>query len=76
MATVDGLIYLVAILGVSLIVCTTGWFYVWLGLEFSILAFVGYMSTRGENYQKLITYFVAQVFGRFVLLVGVLGAGV
>lgn len=72
----DGLIYLVAILGVSLIVSTTGWFSIWLGLEFSILAFVGYMSTRGELYQKLLTYFVAQVFGRFVLLVGVLAAGV
>jgi len=34
------------------------------------------MSTRGELYQKLLTYFVAQVFGRFVLLVGVLAAGV
>jgi len=73
---VDGLIYLVAILGVSLIVSTTGWFSVWLGLEFSILAFVGYMSIRGELYQKLLTYFVAQVFGRFALLVGVLAAGV
>ena len=72
----DGLIYLVAILGVSLIVSTTVWFSIWLGLEFSILAFVGYMSTRGELYQKLLTYFVAQVFGRFVLLVGVLAAGV
>jgi len=73
---VDGLIYLVAILGVSLVVSTTGWFSIWLGLEFSILAFVGYMSTQGENYQKLLMYFVAQVFGRFVLLVGVLAAGV
>jgi len=73
---VDGLIYLVAILGVSLVVSTTGWFSIWLGLEFSILAFVGYISTRREKYQKLLTYFVAQVFGRFVLLVGVLAAGV
>jgi len=73
---VDGLIYLVAVLGVSLIVSTTGWFSIWLGLEFSVLAFVGYMSTRGEQYRKLLTYFIAQVFGRFVLLVGVLAAGV
>ena len=72
----DGLIYLVAVLGVSLIVSTTGWFSIWLGLEFSVLAFVGYMSTRGEQYRKLLTYFIAQVFGRFVLLVGVLAAGV
>jgi len=34
------------------------------------------MSTRGESYQKLLSYFVAQVFGRFVLLVGVLAVGV
>ena len=32
------------------------------------------MSIVGESYQKLITYFVAQVFGRFVILLAALSS--
>jgi len=43
-----------------------------LGIEFTILAFLGFISTRKEAYEKLVIYFLAQVFGRFVLMVSLL----
>jgi len=65
-------VLLIASLGVGLVITSVNWFYVWLGLEFAIISFVGFISTKREPYQKLVVYFVAQVFGRFILLLGTL----
>jgi len=65
-------VVLIASLGIGLVIRSVNWFYIWLGLEFTIISFVGFISTKREPYQKLVTYFVAQVFGRFILLLGTL----
>lgn len=35
-----------------------------------MMSYVGFISSKGERYQKLVIYFIAQVFGSFVLLIG------
>ena len=61
---------LVASLGITIGVRSASWFHVWVGIEFAMMSYVGFISSKGERYQKLIIYFIAQVFGSFVLLIG------
>jgi len=67
---VDEHVPLLASMGISIVLSSVNWFYVWLGIEIAMISFLGLLSTKGELYQKLVTYFIAQVFGRFVLLLG------
>jgi len=49
-----------------------GWFNVWIGLEIAVVAYLGVLVVN-RNAVTILLYFVAQVFGSFLILIGAMG---
>jgi len=62
-------VYPIFFVGVALVVTAGRWFSTWVGLEVAVLAYLLMMVKGNYQRQTILLYFIAQVIGRFGLLV-------
>jgi len=65
-------IHLVLGVGVFIVWSAARWFNIWIGLEIAVVSYLGVLVAN-SNAVTILLYFVAQVFGSFLILISAVG---
>ena len=63
------MVYPIFLVGIALVITAGRWFCTWVGLEVAVLAYLLMIVKSNYQRQTILLYFIAQVIGRFGLLV-------